>query len=329
MRVNREALIKLAKETVEKRFAPDPKISAVFLVGSLRPELAVIESAMDVDLLVLHNGEIARDREIVKLSNEYHLDISYEAASLYAQPRELRGDGWRGWAMWNPQLLYQKGRFFEYTQSVVRSQFEEPINIIKRARFFAVTARAAWTEMQLDPECARPLKILTTTFNAANAFASLNGEPIPERKLLAEFPGRAKSLNQDDLIQIIFSCVSSSFNSEKTRLWLPLWESAFLSASHSPADLRLHAARHSYYKAAIETQLNSDLPGAALWPMLHTWALAAENGTFEQDHTHAWEMVCVEAGLDLAGIPTRLQSLDVYLDRMEEILDQLITDNGL
>ncbi len=329
MRINRDALLKLAKDNVEKKFAHDPCITAVFLVGSLRPENAVIEGASDIDLLVLHNGSLEKDREIVKLSNEYHLDILYEDARLYAQPRELRSDGWRGWAMWDPQLLYQKGRFFEYTQSVVRAQFEEPLNIIKRARFFAYPARSAWTEMQLEPENTSPLKILTAVFNAANALASLGGEPIPERRLMAEFPKRANNLDQSDLIQAVFFCISKSFSLEKARQWLPSWERAFLSASRSPADQRLHAARLSYYKNAIESQLDSDMPRAALWPILHTWAMAAENGTFDESLSEEWKTVCTEMGLDQEGCPARLQALDAYLDRMEEIFDQIMTDNGL
>ena len=329
MRINRETLLKITKDTVEKKFAHDLNITAVFLVGSLRPETATVDSAADVDLLVLHNGQIERDREIVKLSNDYHLDITYEAASLYAQPRDLRGDGWRGWAMWDPQLLYQKGRFFEYTQSVVRAQFEEPINIIKRSRFFAEPARTAWTGMQMDPESVSPLKILNTASDAANALACLVQEPLTERNILAGFPARAKALDQDDLIQKFFACVSQNFSVEKTREWLPLWEKAFQSASHSPADLRLHSVRLPYYKAAIETQLNSDLPGAALWPMLYTWSLIAENSSFTENEARDWEKVCSEVGLDREGQDARLHALDIYLDRMEEILEQLITDHGL
>jgi hypothetical protein len=329
MRITHEALLKLAKETVEKRFAHDINVTAVFLIGSMRPDQVVVESAADVDLLVLHNGELPRDREIVKLSNEYHLDITYEPASLYSQPRELRGDGWRGWIMWNPRLLYQKGRFFEYTQSVVRAQFDDPANIIKRARYFAELARKAWSEMQMVPENASPLRVLTCAFNAANAFACLSGPPISERKLLAEFPERAKLLNQPDLIQSIFNSIASNVSVEAIRQWLPAWERGFQTAALSPADLRLHPARLLYYKTAIEAQLASDLPRAALWPMLYTWSLAAENGNFTELETQAWSSVCTETGLTAAALPGRLKALDGFLDRMEEILEQLTVDNGL
>ena len=329
MRFTHEALLKLAKETVDKRFAHDPNVTAVFLIGSMRPDHVAVENAADVDLLVLHNGELPRDREIIKLSNEFHLDIMYEPASLYAQARELRTEGWRGWIMWDPRLLYQKGRFFEYTQSVVRAQFEEPVNIIKRSHYFADPARESWTEMQNYPENAKPLRVLMCAYNAANSLACLSGPPIPERRLLVDFPERATRLELGEMIQTLFACVANNVSVETIRSWQPAWEQAFLSASKSPADLRLHPARLAYYKTAIEEQLSGNLPRAALWPLLLTWALAAENESFNEEETRVWNSVCVEAGLDARGIQDRLQALDEFLDSMEEILEQLAQDNGL
>ena len=329
MRVTRETLLKLTKDTVTKRFAHDLGVTAVFLVGSLRPEDAVVEGIADVDLLVIYNGDPPVEREIVKLSNDFHMDIAYEPVSQYSQPRELRGDPWRGWTMWDPCLLYQKGRFFEYTQSIVRSQFDDAANLLKRARFFSVPAREAWYAMQLDPESAKPLKLLEAAYNAANALCILNGPPIPERRLLAEFPARAQSLEQDDMIQTLFASVAASVNAELIGQWLLAWEIAFQAAARSPLDVRLHAARLGYYKTAITSQLESDLPTAALWPMLYTWALASENGSFDADQTKAWAAVCAEMGLGAEALPERLQALDAFLDRLEEILEQIAAENGV
>lgn len=329
MRVTRETLLKLTKDTVTKRFAHDLSVTAVFLVGSLRPENAIVEGAADVDLLIIYNGEPPVEREIVKLSSDFHLDIAYEAVSLYTQPRELRGDPWRGWAMWDPCLLYQRGRFFEYTQSIVRSQFDDPANLLKRARFFAVPAREAWYAMQLDPESASPLKLLDAAYNAANALVSLNGAPIPERRLLADFPARAQSLDQAEMIQTLFASVAASVNAEVIGQWQRAWEIAFQTAAQTPTDLRLHPARLAYYKSAIALQLKSDLPTAAVWPMLHTWALAAESGTFDADQHTAWAGVRSDMGLDADALPERLQALDTFLDRLEEILEQIALENGV
>lgn len=329
MRVTRETLLKLAKETVAKRLAPDPNVSAVFLVGSLRPENASVESVADLDLLVIYSGEPPVEREIVKLSNEYHLDLAYENVSLYAQPRELRSHPWRGWAMWDPSLLYQKKRFFEYTQSIVRAQFEDPSNLLQRARYFSVPAREAWFAMQMNPESANPLKLLEAVFNAANALACLGGAPIPERKLLADFPARAQSLEQAEMIQTLFASVAGSVNAGLIREWLPAWEIAFQTAAQSPADARLHPARLAYYKTAITSQLESDLPTAATWPLLQTWALAAKSNAFKSDQTQVWAAVCAEMGLSAEALPERLQALDTFLDRLEEILEQIALENGV
>lgn len=329
MRITRDTLIKLAKDTVAKRFVPDKGVIAVFLVGSLRPEDSQVDVAADVDLLVINNGEPMREREIVKLSNEYHLDIMFESNSKYAQARELRGDPWRGWAMWDPCLLHQKGRFFEYTQSIVRAQFDDPLNLLKRARYFSVPAREAWYEMQLNPASASPLKLLKAAYDAANALVSLNGAPITERRLLLEFPARAQSLGLSELIQPLFASISASVPAADIRQWLQAWEIAFQAAAQSPGDLRLHAARLSYYKSGIETLLDGDLPAAALWPMLYTWALTAENGSLNDSQVKSWGVACVEMGLSPRALPERLQALDSFLDGLEERLEQLTAENGL
>lgn len=329
MRITRETLLKLAKDTVAKRLAPDPNVSAVFLVGSLRPEDASVESAADIDLLVIYTGEPLSDREIIKLSNEYHLDIAYENASRYAQPRELRGDPWRGWAMWDPCLLYQKKRFFEYTQSIVRAQFDDPGNLLLRARAFSVPAREAWFAMQMDPSGASPQQLLEAVYNAANALVTLGGAPIPERRLLAEFPARAQQLGQEEMIQPLFASAFGQTQTDQIRPWLASWEAAFLAAAQAPRDARLHPARVAYYKTAITSQLEGDLPAAALWPLLQTWALAAESGALTPEQAQTWAGVRAEMGLNEAAIPERLQALDTFLDGLEERLEQMALENGI
>ena len=154
MRITREMLLKLAKDTTEKRFKPDPNVVAVFLVGSMRTDGdPLIGGTTDVDLLVITKGEPDLEREIIKISAEIHLDLMFESEKAYAKPRELRADPWRGWAMWDPMLLYEKGRFFEYTQSSLRAQFDDPSNVLARARYFAGRARDRWTAFQRRYRC--------------------------------------------------------------------------------------------------------------------------------------------------------------------------------
>lgn len=329
MRITRDALLKIAKDTAEKTFAPDRNATAVFLVGSMLSEDPFMGGSADVDLLVIYQGNPPAEREITKLSNDFHIDIRYEPAGLYAQPRELRGDPWRGHTMWNPTLLHQKGRFFEYTQSILRAQFDEPANVLKRAYAFSSPARTAWSAMQFDPKNVEPLALLTAATDAANAVAVLSGPPLPERRLLAEFPARAQNIENPDFVKSLLDVVARQINVDFVREWLPAWEEAFSSAGQAPLDMSLHIARFGYYKAAISTLLESDFPLAAAWPMIHTWARAAEAGNFTSEHSRAWNKVLALLGLDPVGMPERVEALDRYLDVLEETLEHTAASSGL
>jgi hypothetical protein len=329
MRITRDALVKIAKDTTEKTLAPNRNVTAVFLVGSMLSADPFMGGTTDVDLLVIYNGEPPDAHQIIKLSNEFHIDICYESASLYAQPRELRGDPWRGYAMWNPTLLHQKGRFFEYTQSSLRAQFDDPANKLKRAYAFSAPAREAWSGMQFDPENVNPLHLLNAAANAANAVAVLSGEPLTERRLLAGFPARAQAIGNPDFIRALLEVFGRQMNIELVREWLPAWEDAFSTAGLAPLDLSIHTARLGYYKSAITTLLESDFPLAAIWPMIFTWAKAAEAGNFTSEHHRVWMRVLALLGLDSVGMPERVDALDRYLDTLEETLEKIAAENGL
>lgn len=329
MRITRDALLKLAKDTTEKTLAPNKNVTAVFLVGSMLSDDPFMGGSTDVDLLVIYNGDPPDQREIIKLSNDFHIDIQYESASLYAQPRELRGDPWRGHTMWNPKLLHQKGRFFEYTQSILRAQFDEPANQLKRAYSFSAPARTAWSGMQFDPASVEPLQILTAAADAANAVAVLSGAPLPERRLLVEFPARAQAIENPDFVKSLLDIIARQVNVDFVREWLPSWEAAFSTAGQVPLDMSLHIARLGYYKSAITTLLESDFPLAAVWPMLLTWARVADAGNFSSDHSRAWTRVLALLGLDPLGMPERVDALDRYLDVLEETLEHTAARSGL
>ncbi len=329
MRITHDILLKQAQDFTQKRLVPDRNVTAVFLVGSLRPEDAPLPPVLDIDLLVIYNGEPPRTREIVKLSNEIHLDVAYENVRDYAQPRELRGDPWRGWQMWDPRLLHQKGRFFEYTQSIVRAQFDDPENILKRCRAFSVPAREAWNEMIFAPQAASPLNILTAAGNAANALAALAGPPLPERRLFSGFPARAEALGLPEMTGKLLQVISASLDVNLVRAALPQWEACFLSAAQAPLDLCIHAARLGYYKAAIESQLEGEMPAAAFWPLLHTWALSIQSGLASPDEQADWQGFLARIGLDSAGAGERIEALDSFLDTVEETFERVSVESGL
>jgi predicted nucleotidyltransferase len=323
MRITRDLLIKLAREMVDKRFKPDPNVIAVFLIGSVLRDEPLLGGATDIDLLVITRDETSFAREIVKLSPEIHLDIVSEQESQYAKPRELRGDPWRGWTMWDPLLLHEKTKFFEYTQSSLRAHFEGPANLLTRARSFATPARQAWTSAQLGAQLSLP-EYLDALENAANALAVLTGFPLAERRFLLEFPQRAELAGHPELADTLLALVGGlTLDPETARAWLPIWEAAYLKASQAPHDLRIHATRLDYYKQAILALLESPLPAASLWPLIRTWSSCAESGNLDDTQLDAWQGVLNTLGLDAPGIAQRLPGLDRFLDTLEESLDNL------
>ncbi|PKN90637.1 MAG: hypothetical protein CVU44_23075 [Chloroflexi bacterium HGW-Chloroflexi-6] len=329
MRITRDMLVKLARDTVEKRFKPDPSVVAVFLVGSVLRDESLLGGTTDIDLLVITKGEPTFAREVVKLSNEIHLDIFFEAESLYAKPRELRGDPWRGWTMWDPLLLHEKSKFFEYTQSILRAQFEDPLNVLARSRAFASPARQAWTMAQLGEMPALP-EYLVMVEQVANALAVLSGFPLAERRFLLEFPQRAQLAGLPELNDTLLALLGGlELTPDTLRGWLPAWESAFTRAAQSHQNLRIHTARLEYYKQALLALLDSPTPIAALWPLLNTWMQAVETGTLEQPQLETWQNVLDILRLDPTGLSLRLQGLDHFLDVLEEKFDEISAQYGL
>jgi hypothetical protein len=129
MNLTRAALIRIAKETVEKSALSDPELVAAYLTGSLRTENPFLGNATDIDIVFVHTGEPKIHREIVPLTPEIHLDIIHNPRSLYDKPRELRVHPWLGPELYDPLPLYVTRHFFEFIQAGVRDRYHEPVNV--------------------------------------------------------------------------------------------------------------------------------------------------------------------------------------------------------
>ncbi len=329
MKYTRDILVDLANELVLKRYSKDTKVDAVFLVGSVRPDNAIIESPTDVDLLVLHNGDIPRERELVKISPDYHFDIYFEETNYYNNPKDLRTDGWRGWAMWDPLLLHQNNHFFEYTQSVLRSQFDDPKNIIGRVRYFSNRARKKWAAFDSAPQKTNPTDYLKAVYDAGNAFACLSTQPFTKRGFLEQFYQQATEMDLPDLIPLLIDCISESKQPDMIRDSLTEWDHCFTLATQSFANYTVHPYRINYYRSAITRQLQGDLPIAALWPYMLTWSYISQESSEHRTIHRAWDQVSKMAGYTQDEMVTRIHKLDAFLESIEDIIDQVCSDYGV
>ena len=100
-------------------------------------------------------------------------------------------------------------------------------------------------------------------------------------------------------------------------------------ASEKPdVDIRICSTRMNYYEKAIKAMLEGgEIPLAALWPLLHTWTLAAE--VLEGDHLKFWQSAMGEFGLFGKGFGEHVEGLDRFIDDIEVIFDEIADENGL
>ena len=335
MRVSRESLIRIAKETAQERAFNDRSIIAAYLTGALVSDSdPILGGTADIDIIFVHADEPKHRREFVKLTPDFHLDISHRAKAEFKRPRELRLDPWLGWEMYDPMLLYERERFFEFVQAGLRAGFEfnAPAPALQRSRILLAQGRGIWRDLLDLGDAVTPtdvLQYMKSLYYAVNAVAELSGPPLQERRLMLEFPPRAETAKRPAMTATLNGLLGAThLDPAFINDWVPEWRLAFeAAAENSRADLRIHPARVNYYEKAIKSMLAGEDPRAALWPLLHTWTLAVE---VLPDHmVEAWRAACAQLKLTLPDFEDHLNGLDQFLDEVEILLDELATEHGL
>jgi hypothetical protein len=335
MRVTRESLLRIAKETAQERAYNDPDIVAAYLTGSLLNVDPMLGGTADIDIVFVHKTKPKQIREFVKLTPDFHLDISRRTKDEFKSPRELRGDPWLGYEMYDPILLYEREKFFDFVQASLRAgfDFEQPPLMLQRCRKMLSHGRGIWMDLtEVDEASVGPKEVkkyMKSLFHALNAVVELSGPPIQERRLLLEFPARAEASGLTGMAAKAFGLLGASHvDVEKLHLWFSDWKSAFkLASEKTNVDLRINPLRMNYYEKAIKAMLEGDIPFAAIWPLLHTWTLAAE--VLEGDHFNFWQKAVSELGLLGSGFAERVDELDHFIDDIEIIFDEIARENGL
>jgi len=334
MRVTRESLLRIAKETAQQRAYNDPDIIAAYLTGSLLNVDPMLGGTTDIDLIFVHTNLPKKVREFVKLTPDFHLDISHRAKDEFKSPKELRGDPWLGYEMYDPILLYEREKFFDFVQASLRAgfDFEQPPLMLERCRTMLSHGRGIWMDISELDAPAGPKEIrkyLKSLFHAINTVAELSGPPIHERRLLLEFPERAEAANKPGMVAGAYGLIGANrVDADKVKGWLADWKSAFKTASASKkSDARIDSTRMNYYEKAIQSMLESETPLTALWPLIHTWTLSAY--VLKGEQLKFWENACTELGLLGDEFMEKVEGLDHFIDEVEIVLDEIAAANGL
>ena len=336
MRVTRESLIRIAKETAQERAFNDRDIIAAYLTGSLVSSETdpMLGGTADIDIIFVHAEEPKHRREFVKLTPDFHLDISHRAKTEFKRPRELRLDPWLGWEMYDPLLLYEREKFFEFIQAGLRAGFEfnAPAPALQRSRLLLSQGRSIWRDLLAIENTLTPGDVahyMKALYHAVNAVAELSGPPLQERRLMLEFAPRAEMAQRPGMNAGLTSLLGAShLDPAFINDWIPEWRLAFEAAmENSRVDPRIHPARLNYYEKAVRSMLAGENPRAALWPLLQTWTLALD--VLPEEAWSAWRAACEQLHLTTSGFEEHVNELDQYLDEVEILLDELATQHGL
>ncbi len=333
MRITLEMLNKVARDTVAQRTKADRNIIAVYLHGSMLSGEPLLGGATDIDLFFVHNDDTPEAREIVRLTDEVHLDIAHHTRRIYRPARELRLHSWLGPTIYGCKILYDPQHTMDFIQASVGGQYNQPENILARVRAQAEAARQTWLSFHLDhpePGLEEILRYLKAVENAANAIASLSGPPLAERRFLFAFPERAAAAGHPGLYNGLLGLIGAShLQPEDLRAWLPQWRAAFEAVPPDKATPRLKPYRLHYYLRAFEAMLGSERPLNVLWPLILTWTQATRLMPPEAPQLAAWRAAAGQLGLLGEAFYERIAALDAYLDLVEETLDAWAQKNGV
>jgi hypothetical protein len=326
MQLTPEVLEQFAETAVQKLVQVDPSIVAAYLCGSaVKTGNPLIGGTTDIDLIIIHSTEPKVKREILRLTDDVHLDIGHHLQDDYRQGRELRVDPWMGPTLMNARPIHDPRHFLDFTQASVRGMYHREDHTMQRARNLFDQARQTWMGLQAITAAVGPNVVasyLQAIENAANAIASLTGEPLTERRLLLEFPQRAEALGRDRMYMAIMGLLGGHrVEEDQIKAWIPAWSATYDAIPDEARPARLHAYRKDYYLRAFEAMMEGGGdPKAMLWPLMNTWtlatgALSASNPVFQ-----SWRDTCQELELLSSDLSDRITALDAFLDQVDEVL---------
>jgi hypothetical protein len=332
MRINRNMLLKIANDTVAKQVSTDRTLLAVYLQGSLLGEAPLIGNTADIDLFFIHTNGTGIEREIIRVSDEVHLDVSHHNHMLYRQPRDLRVHPWLGHALYGCKIMYDPQHFVDFIQASVRGQFDNPTNVLCRVRKQAGHAREMWEAFYSQPHPPNPKEAslyLHALEHAANAVAGLSGQNLTERRFLLELPARVETIHRAGLYPGFLGLLGAPVIDRDIMLsWLPEWRNAYLSLPPSGTPIRLHPFRRQYYEYALAAILNSADAQDALWPLWRTWTHAIVALPADSPHRYAWQKAGEQLGLLGEAFMEKIAGLDAYLDMVDETLETWARETG-
>lgn len=321
MSVTRENLIELAQDEVARR-AHHKTLLSSFLIGSVVQGDPFIGDTADVDLVLIHDDDVQRPREYIRLSQQVHLDIVHYGAAFFNQPRRLRVDPWLGPAIAEPGFLFDPEHFFEKVQASVRGQFHRHDFVMERALAFLNLANQHSALMQISQRWQK--HYLQAIMLGANARLACYGRSAAGRGTLASLRRFFQTIEEEEtyygIIQLcgLGNCSSWPFD-QLSAAFTESWDQ-LVKDRKEPA---LSRCRKEYILGGLLGLLAQQDPPAAGWLLLTSWE-ELQGIILKRDGSEAeeknWLDLLESAGLRQRDKKGRKDVLDRFLRHMEEQL---------
>ncbi|MGB9586175.1 MAG: hypothetical protein ACPL7A_02000, partial [Anaerolineales bacterium] len=252
MRVNKETILDLANHYVEQQTRKDATILAAYLCGASLEREFLLGGTMDIDIVFIHIDEVQPPREIVRITDDIHYDITHHPQKEYEPPRRVRAHPWLGPTVFDCKPLYDQRHIFDFIQASVRGMFMQPETVLERVRSQAEHARSMWfglMDVGINPDLAALKLYFKAIEHAVNSIALLSGAPLTERRLLMKFPERAQAVGKPGLYAGLIGLLGGAdLDRDTLQTWINLWGEAYTKLKHQNTYYRLHPDRYNYYR---------------------------------------------------------------------------------
>jgi len=333
MQITSGILKQFAETTVEKITRANFDIMSAYLRGSLvMGENPLLGNTTDIDLVFIHTDTPQSIHEILKLTDEVHLDIEHHSQKGYLKGRELRLHPRMGPSLYNAQVLYDPQHFLDFTIATVRGMFHREDYTIIRVRSLIENARRNWMELKNSFSTSNletTSAYLQIIEDIANALSSLVGEPLSNRRFLMTYARRLQQLDQPGMYAGLMGLLGSPrIDVDTLRDWVAVWNTTFNISSITDRPPQIHSHRQEYYLRGFEAILASEKPKDVLWPLILTWTQLAGCLTKEDPAYRRWESSFEQLGLLGVDFPERIKALGIYLEQAEEKIERWAIDHG-
>jgi predicted nucleotidyltransferase len=327
--ITRERLIELARREAEKR-GERRGLLAAYLVGSVAAGDSLLGGTADVDVVMIHREPPLRDREIVSLSADVHLELFHYDRSRFSQPRDLRIDADLGPPLCRSVRLFDPDHFFDWVQAGACAQFDLPDQKLTRARRLLDRARRLRSSLTPGPRAGASL--LSAAFDGANAVMMLNDGPCSGRRLIPQLRKRFDQLGRLDL----FRAVLALFDADQAaswdiQSWISEWARGYDRLIDRDSDPLRTPVRRDYYLRAFHELADSSEPEAIVPHLVLHWPQpvgAGESDDGKEPGDDAYMDLLAETSLAPDQVTARQHDLETCLDQMELYLEDWAGQHG-